>query len=157
VFSPNRIKGYAPSLRWADERGHLVRVLKNLRPNELLDALEASERLVYLPIGLEPAGRLPVEARLLGCEVVVNAHVGVAGEAWWQTDDRARALEFLGDAPRRFWRLVEDLSNARAPAEPGDDRARGSAGALARLARDLVIHPLRPRARERQVERYAAW
>ncbi len=49
-----------------------------------------------------------VEARLLGCDVVLNEHVGVAGEPFW-TADRAGALEFLLGGPKRFWKLVEEL------------------------------------------------
>ena len=56
---------------------------------------------------------MPVEARFLGCEVVVNRHVGVTGETWWRLPD-AQALEVLKDAGPRFWRLVCRFQQARA-------------------------------------------
>ena len=111
----------------------------------------------------EAAGRMPVEARLAGCNVVVNSCVGVSGEAWWQ-GDRARAIEQLSGAPRRFWQLVEALM-ARPQSPVVAPRPRGSRGvealvALARRASGVV--PQLPvsraiRARALEGERFARW
>jgi hypothetical protein len=68
-----------------------------------------------------------VEARLLGCEVVVNDHVGVSGESWWNLPQEL-AVEFLKDAPNRFWRLVEELAEGvegpRPPTIASEQRKR---------------------------------
>jgi hypothetical protein len=80
---------------------------------EVLDLMQRSARFVFLPAQLEPAGRMPVEARFLGCEVVTNRHVGVSGEAWWHLPD-SRALEALRDAGPRFWRIVQQLWEMKA-------------------------------------------
>jgi hypothetical protein len=86
----------------------------DLSPAQVLDVLARVRTFVYLPRGLEPAGRMPVEARLLGCEVVVNEHVGVCGESWW-TGDEQHAFDFVRGAPRRFWELVAELSKEKTP------------------------------------------
>jgi hypothetical protein len=52
---------------------------------------------------------MPVEARFLGCEVVVNANVGVAGEPWWGSDDET-ALDFVRRGPGRFWQIAFRLA-----------------------------------------------
>jgi hypothetical protein len=108
--SRQRIKGAREAMRYCAKNAIEPLSIRDLTPNALLDVLERSARFVYLPIALEPAGRMPVEARLLGCEVVVNENVGVAGEDWW-FGARETALDFLRDGPSRFWRLVESFLN----------------------------------------------
>lgn len=162
--SPSVIKGTAEAASYARARGWTPRLLKDLPPAEVLSAFRTSQRLVYLPRGLEPAGRMPVEARLNGCEVVVNAHLGVAGEAWWSRD-RPAALAHLSQAPTRFWQLVTDLY------EQGAYAAQAKHPATARAAQ-LALSGLRrlgtnqrprlptlgePRRRELTIRRYTAW
>ncbi len=102
------IKGTKQAMAYCRIHGHPPRVIRGLEPDEVLNRLEGAERFVYLPIGLEPAGRMVVEARWLGADVVVNEHVGVAGESWWHAPD-AQGLAILRDGPARFWRLVEEV------------------------------------------------
>jgi hypothetical protein len=54
-----------------------------------------------------------VEARFLGCEVVSNERLGVAGEPWWNEPDEV-GLEVLRSAAERFWAMVERFRSARA-------------------------------------------
>lgn len=104
----DRIKGYDEALRYCMRLGLSPLVIRDLDPQEVLETFARSRRFVYLPIGLEPAGRMPVEARFLGCDVVVNDHVGVAGEAWWHADDD-EALRYVRRGPQRFWEFVFGL------------------------------------------------
>lgn len=128
--SPHRIKGFADAQRYCRERDIEPSVIRGLPPQAVLELFAQSERFVYLPIGPEWAGRMVVEARLLGCEVVLNDNVGVAGEAFWK-GGRAEALAFIADGPARFWRLVEELLNAPLPQEREPAaKATGEAAAL---------------------------
>jgi hypothetical protein len=128
--SPHRIKGFAEAQRYCRERDIEPSVIRGLPPQGVLELFAQSERFVYLPIGPEWAGRMVVEARLLGCEVVLNDNVGVAGEAFWK-GGRAQALAFISDGPARFWRLVEELMNApRAQATSPTSGPLDSAAAL---------------------------
>jgi hypothetical protein len=99
------IKGTDAARQFCLERGVEPYVIQGLDPDEVLDVLERCRTFVYLPRALEPAGRMLLESRFLGCDVVANAHTGVCGESWWNLDDE-RALEVVRDAPSRFWRLV---------------------------------------------------
>lgn len=162
--APSVIKGTAEATRYARARGWTVRLLRNLPPSEVLRAFRSSQRLVYLPRGLEPAGRMPVEARLNGCDVVVNAHVGVAGEPWW-SGSRAAALAHLSHAPTHFWQLAAELFE-RGPRTDNSTRDPGARVAHAALAglRRLGTNQ-RPRLptlgeagrREQTIRSYAAW
>jgi hypothetical protein len=120
--SVHRIKGTRQARSYCRARGIDPVVIRNLHPAAVLDLLQASRRFVFLPTHLEPAGRMPVEARFLGCEVVVNDNVGVTAEAWWRLPD-AEALEVLRDAGPRFWRLVAEL-RAGAAGTPGQELDR---------------------------------
>jgi hypothetical protein len=108
--SPQLIKGHRRALEYCRQRGITPEPIQNLSPQGVLGVFARSERFVYLPIGPEWAGRMVVEARLLGCEVVLSDLVGVAGEPFWRLE-RDAALAFLLDGPKRFWRLVEELMN----------------------------------------------
>src|SRR5690606_22028073 len=70
-----------------------------------------------------------------GCEVIVNAQVGVAGEPLWRMHPDA-ALTWLADGPRRFWRLVEEL--ARTPAADADAFATAARPTWPRALRELA-------------------
>jgi hypothetical protein len=113
AYSAHRIKGYPAALSYCRERGIEPQVVRNLGPMEVLDLLQRCRSFVFLPTQMEPAGRMPVEARFLGCEVVTNRHVGVAGESWWHLPD-TQALDVLRDAGPRFWRLVQQLRELKA-------------------------------------------
>lgn len=123
--SRNPIKGYAQALRYCRDHGLRPAVFRDISPEAVLARLERAQVFIYLPVALEPAGRMPVEARLLGCRVVTNGHLGVAGEPFWRAA-AADAFHFLGSAPARFWRLVEQLmqGTTRAPAEIRVDNLR---------------------------------
>lgn len=103
--SRNKVKGFKAAYDHVVQGGEEPVVIKDLPPDGVLDLFERTDRFVYLPKGPEWAGRMPVEARFLGCEVTTNELVGVAGEPWWAWPDED-ALAYLRDGPDRFWRLV---------------------------------------------------
>jgi hypothetical protein len=166
VYSPNRIKGYAPARRWALKHSAELREIRAATPEQVLTTLAGCESFIYLPIGLEPAGRLPVEARLLGCDVIMNANVGVAGQPWWK-GDRGTALAWLKGAPPRFWAIVEDLlQHEPGPVEPTAVRRESLqlfADRILRATRRarFLAAPLPPSPatlrRARRIERFARW
>ncbi len=115
-------KGYEEALAYCRRQGvDDPMVIRDLDPPEVLEVLERSKRFVFLPKGLEPGGRMLLEARFLGCHIVGNRTIGVSGESWWRLDDD-QALAVVRDAPHRFWRLVEEL---RRGAGDADDQRTG--------------------------------
>lgn len=107
-YSPHRVKGFNNSYNYCRKRGIKPIKIKNLKPVEVLEVFKKSSKFVFLPEGIEWAGRMPIEARFLGCEVVLNNNVGVAEESWWNLEDDL-ALEVLKDTPNRFWRIVKNF------------------------------------------------
>jgi len=107
-YSPYRSKGYKKSIAYCKQEGINPIEINNKKPDEVLDMFKKSKRFVFLPEIPEAAGRMPIEARFLGCEVVLNNNVGVAEESWWNLEDDL-ALEVLKDTPDRFWRIVKNF------------------------------------------------
>ncbi len=103
--SPHRVKGFKESYEYCKKNGIEPFKIKNLKPEEVLSVFKKSKKFVYLPQGYEWAGRMPVEARFLGCKTILNKNVGVAQESWWNLPDDI-ALMVLKDTPMRFWRIV---------------------------------------------------
>lgn len=112
AYSRGPIKGYKQALEYCRKKAIDPIILKDLKPDEILDQFERARQFVFLPLALEPSGRMPLEARFLGCQVLVNRHVGIAGESWWELDD-VQALNVARDIPNRFWKLVEQLLSNR--------------------------------------------
>lgn len=113
AYSRGPIKGFKPAMKYCQGNGIDPIIIKDMKPDQVLNTFEGASQFVFLPQALEPAGRMPVEARFLGCEVVVNSQVGVAGEAWWNLND-VQALKMVRAIPERFWHLVEHLFVRRA-------------------------------------------
>jgi glycosyltransferase involved in cell wall biosynthesis len=57
------------------------------------------ERFVFLPVVIEPFGRLVAEAWASGCEVVTN---GLVGAGYWIAEDP----EAIETAAVDFWKVV---------------------------------------------------
>jgi len=65
------------------------------------ELLARYKRFVFLPLVLEPFGRLVVEAAAAGCEIVTNRLVG---SCWWLETQPDK----LDTAAEDFWKLVTD-------------------------------------------------
>lgn len=107
-YSAFREKGFAISMDYARTISKDPFVIKNLKPEEVLEVFRDARRFVHLPPSPEWAGRLPVEARFMGAEVIANNHVGVVLEPWWSLPDE-QALAVLSGAAKRFWDFVDEL------------------------------------------------
>ena len=99
-----------------DQRQYAAEVFgAEARADYTASELARAERLVFMPEWYEPASRLALEARFLGCEVVSNERLGVGGEPWWTEPDEI-GLEVVRTAPERFWTIVERFRAARTAA-----------------------------------------
>ena len=124
VYSVHPIKGFETALRYCESIGVAPHVIRDCTPEQVLDTFERTRRFIYLPYGLEPAGRMLVEARFLGCEVVSNDNAGVCGEPWWELPFE-QALESARDAATRFWQIVDSCAVRPAIIDPVSSHALG--------------------------------
>lgn len=104
--SDSWIKGRDQAIKWCKDNGKDYEVVWDVPYDEMLSKLASAEGFVYLPLGGDTCPRMVIEAKLLGCDVVVNDNVQHSTEKWWQSspDD---VCDYLKGRPRVFWSIVE--------------------------------------------------
>lgn len=111
VGSSSWIKGTEDSVKWCDDNNVQYKVVENLSYDSLLEELAKSETLVFLPRGSDTCPRLVIEAKLLGCKLIINENVQHANEAWFDTDSIDDILSYLLLSHSRFWDDIEKEMN----------------------------------------------
>lgn len=102
--SQSWIKGTQDAEALAVARGWPYKVVGGLEYPELLRELSEARGVLFLPKGGDTCPRLVIEAKLLGCQLELNANVQHAKEAWFDTDDLQAVEDYLRASPARFWR-----------------------------------------------------
>lgn len=85
--SPSWVKGYDQAFKYCKKNNIEYEEVWNLEYSELLKKLRTSKGLVYLPNGKDTCPRLVIEAKLLGCELVLNDNVQHKDEKWFENSD----------------------------------------------------------------------
>ena len=78
---------------------------------ECLEKLASNKGLVFLPKGGDTCPRLVIEAKLLGCELVLNENVQHKDEIWFDTEDTFDTQAYLFGARERFWNGIKYAMN----------------------------------------------
>jgi len=103
------IKGFEDAENYCKENNLDYEVVWGLPHGELLEKLATSEGFVYLPRGGDTCPRMVIEAKALGCEMVLNDDVQHANEEWFTGSD-IDMLSYLYGARERFWRAIKVIS-----------------------------------------------
>lgn len=103
------IKGFEDAEEYCKTNNLKYEVVWGLPHEELLEKLAVSEGFVYLPRGGDTCPRMVIEAKALGCELVLNEHVQHANEEWF-TGSSIDMLSYLYGARERFWRAIKSVS-----------------------------------------------
>ena len=101
--SQSWIKGTDDAIKYCEDNSLEYKKLSGLTHNQVLESLATAEGLVYLPVGGDTCPRLVIEAKLLGCELVLNDHVQHKDEIWFNTEDEFDTEAYLYAARERFW------------------------------------------------------
>lgn len=108
VGSDSWIKGTQQSVEYCENNNLDYEVVSGLVYEELLERLSRAEGLVFLPMGDDTCPRLVIEAKLLGCDLVLNDHVQHASEDWFKSTDGGDTVGHLYTARERFWSGIRD-------------------------------------------------
>jgi hypothetical protein len=82
--SPSWVKGYNNSIDYCVENKLDYEEVWNLDYKSLLNKLRSSKGLVYLPNGKDTCPRLVIEAKLLGCDLILNDKVQHKDDDWFK-------------------------------------------------------------------------
>ena len=103
------VKGASTAEKWCVDNEKDYEVVWNLPYDQLLAKLATSEGFVYLPSGADTCPRMVIEAKLLGCDLVLNDNVQHKDEEWFATDDLDSIKDYLYASPKVFWNSVKQM------------------------------------------------
>jgi glycosyltransferase involved in cell wall biosynthesis len=106
VGSNSWIKGVEDSVAYCEKNNLKYSVVANLTHQKLLEKMSAAKGLVFLPLGGDTCPRTVIEAKLLGCELIINDNVLHKDEEWFVSDSARDTVEWLMSGPSRFWEEV---------------------------------------------------
>ncbi len=86
-------------------------LIQNLEYGDVLEKLSKAKGLVFLPAGADTCPRLVIEAKLLGCKLVLNENVQHKDELWFNTSDILDTQSYLYGARERFWNGIKYAMN----------------------------------------------
>lgn len=108
--SPSWIKGRDNAVAYCEQNGLDHEVVWGVEYGDLLKKLASSEGFVYLPNDWDTCPRMVIEAKLLGCKVVLNENVLHVSEEWFGADN-SFTYDYLLSARQKFWDVVTDDMN----------------------------------------------
>jgi hypothetical protein len=108
--SKSWIKGVNDAVSYAKENNLDYELVWGLDHKQFLQKLSESKGLIFLPPGGDTCPRLVIEAKLLGCELVLNDNVQHKDEPWFS--DRDTALSYLRKRTDVFWQGIDDITHS---------------------------------------------
>lgn len=105
--SDSWVKGQEAAVAYCQTNDEPYEIVWNMPYESLLKKMAASRRLVYLPAGADTCPRLVIEAKLLGCDLVLNDNVQHKDEEWFnKPSDEIES--YLLDRPNVFWSKIKE-------------------------------------------------
>lgn len=104
--SDSWIKGTKECIVFAEENNLSYEVISGMPYHELLIKMSTSRGLIFRPLGLDTCPRIVIEAKLLGCELILNDNVQHKDEEWF-SGNTERCLSYLQSRPKTFWNYYE--------------------------------------------------
>ena len=99
------IKGTQANIDYAKDNDLEYELIKNLQYHELLIKMSTSKGLIFRPLGADTCPRIVIEAKLLGCELILNNYVQHKDEDWFATVESCE--EYLDNRAATFWSYYE--------------------------------------------------
>ena len=106
--SPSWIKGREAAIDFAKKHKLEYELVWGLDYKDMLTKLASSKGLIFLPLASDTCPRIVIEAKILGCELVLNDHVQHREEDWFK--NRESTLTYLKSRADHFWRVVEKVA-----------------------------------------------
>lgn len=89
------VKGFKSSIKYCLENSIKHRIVYSVAYKDLLRILSTAEGLVYMPNGEDTCPRLVIEAKLLGCKLILNDFVQHKNEYWFNGENTEELDIFL--------------------------------------------------------------
>lgn len=96
------IKGIEETKKYLADHGYKHLAIPSMPYRQFLTEISKHKHFAFMPLDYDTCPRVVIEAKLLGCETLLNSNVLHANEPWFQTIDSC--LAYLQDNGKRFWR-----------------------------------------------------
>ena len=103
--SSSWIKGVEDCVKYAEQNNLKYEIVQNLPYHEMLIKMSCTKGLIFLPLGYDTCPRFVIEAKLLGCELILNDFVQHKNESWFSTQDEC--YSYLKSRNKAFWSYYE--------------------------------------------------
>ena len=103
--SESWIKGVDDAVKYAKENQLEYELVWGLDYKQLLAKLASAKGLIFLPRAADTCPRMVIEAKLLGCELVLNDNVQHRSEPWFET--AGKTIRYLRSRVSVFWNEIE--------------------------------------------------
>ena len=107
--SPSWIKGRTEAIEYAEKNNLNYELVWNIEYKDLLKKLAQSRGLILMPLARDTCPRLAIEAKILGCELILNEYVQHKDELWFK--DRESILAHLKNRGQVFWSDIEQVAS----------------------------------------------
>jgi len=109
IFSSHSwIKGTAQAIKWCVDNNKDYELVGNLSYKQFLEKLSLATGLIYLPPGADTCPRMIIEAKLLGCDLIINSNVQHKDEEWF-TGSIDSIYDYLFTVPSVFWNGIRHI------------------------------------------------
>jgi len=103
--SNSPVKPTSAAVNYAEQNKLEYELISGLPYHELLIKMSMSKGLIFLPVASDTCPRLVMEAKMLGCDLVLNEHVQHKDEFWFKTQESC--YQHLNNRADNFWRFYE--------------------------------------------------
>jgi len=111
--STSWVKGTDNAVQYAIDNDLDYELIQNLQYDDMLEKLSTAKGLVFLPAGGDTCPRIVIEAKILGCELVLNENVQHKDELWFNSGI-SDLVSYLHAARERFWGGISSNMNYKA-------------------------------------------
>ena len=122
--SPSWVKGSNKAVEYAIQKKIPYETFSGIEYSAMLKKFSKAKGFIFLPEGSDTCPRTVIEAKLLGCELVLNDNVQHKNEDWF-IGSRENALEYLHGRADVFWSETYKHMGSKVPQmheEPEDTR-----------------------------------
>lgn len=118
VGSESWIKGVDDSIEYCKKNSLDYEVVSGVTHSQILEKMAKSKGLVFLPRGGDTCPRTVIEAKVLGCDLILNENVLHKDEEWFASDSIRDTVDWIMTGTTRFWEEI-NRSATRQPTISG--------------------------------------
>jgi glycosyltransferase involved in cell wall biosynthesis len=108
--SQSWVKGTDNAIQHAINNDLEYELVQNLQYDDMLEKLSTSKGLIFLPAGGDTCPRIVIEAKILGCDLILNDNVQHKDELWFNSG-MPDLVSYLYAARERFWDGISSNMN----------------------------------------------